>query len=241
LEPFEWEELDDNSNNELKSTDNNTEDVLISVQRLGFDNLTSEFNHEHLDDDGENCDLEEQWVSKYSTEDVHFHFELSSIELVEDLHENEGLEDKGKVEKFLCVVTCWLLQWSVLFLIDFIFCKELVNNLSLATTFKFGFLILIEFLYVCYELIIIMIFFSLSFSVEFTSILGKQFLIKIFSFKIISRNCLFLPPFNIFMSCIVIRGIIWVVRKAFEISVSICLCIKLKAWNIVVFAKSSLA
>jgi len=237
LEPFEWEELDDNSNNELKSTDNNTEDVLIGVQRLGFDNLTSEFDHEHLDDDGENCDLEEQWVSKYSTEDVHFHFELSSIELVEDLHENEGLEDKGKVEKFLCVVTCWLRQWSEVFLIDMSCYKELVNNLSLATTFKFGFLIMIEFIYVCFDFI----FYSLSFSVEFTSILGKQFLIKIFSFKIISRNCLFLPPFNIFTSCIVIRGIIWVVRKAFDITVSVCLCIKLKAWNIVVFAKSSLA
>lgn len=138
MEPFEWEELDDNSNNELKSTDNNTEDVLIGVQWLGFDNLTSEFNHEHLDNDGENCDLEEQWVSKYSTEDVHFHFELSSIELVENLHENEGLEDKGEVEKFLCVVTFWLRQWSVVFLIDLSNFKELVNNLSLTTTLKFG-------------------------------------------------------------------------------------------------------
>jgi len=202
LEPFEWEELDDKTNNELEGTDNNTEDVLIGVQSLGFDDLTSEFNHEHLDDNGENCDVDEKWVSEHTIEDVQFFFELSRVELVENLHENEGLEDVGEVDEFLGSVTWWLLHWGVVLLFDVISRKEIV------ITFEFFFRIfgfLLEFMPIIW-------FFM---SVEFANILGQHFLVEISGSKSLIINFLFFPPFNFVACSIVLLGIEWVVFDAF--------------------------
>lgn len=224
MEPLDWEELDDKTNDELKGTDNNTEDVLIGVQSLRFDNLSSEFNHEHLDDDGEDSDVDEKWVSEHATEDVQFLFELSSIELVENLHENESLEDVGEVDELLGTKSSWLLRWEVLLLLNAFIIKEIVIT--------FEFLLLI---FLLLDVSMELIFFNGG--VEVANEVGEHFLVEIINSKIMIVNLLFLPPVNVELSGIVILSIEWVELDAFgDIALR-----EFKAWNIVWFAEDALA
>jgi len=120
-----------------------------------------------LDDNGENCDVDEKWVSKHSVEDIEFLLELSGIDLVENLHENEGLEDVCEVAEFLGSITFWLLHWGVLCLFYILFFEESV------ITDKF----LLFFLCI-FDISLIFIWF-LTF-VEIANVMSKHFLVKIF-------------------------------------------------------------
>jgi hypothetical protein len=59
-------------------------------------------DHDNLDDDCEENDGQESAVSEDTREDVDLSLEqFSSINLVEDLHENEHLEDESIVQSLL--------------------------------------------------------------------------------------------------------------------------------------------
>lgn len=74
----------------------------MGVEWPGLDCLTTDLNHCHLDYKGENGYEKEQEVVEEALEDIELSIlNLSGVDLVEKLHENEHLEDHCIVKKFL--------------------------------------------------------------------------------------------------------------------------------------------
>jgi hypothetical protein len=75
---------------------------LVGVKRISFDKMTSILNHSHLDNESQNGDPDKKHVVENSLENVQLSkFNLLCINLVENLHKNESLEDESKVKAFL--------------------------------------------------------------------------------------------------------------------------------------------
>lgn len=86
---------------------------MSSVQRIAFSNLSSDFNHNNLYNEGQKSDENEDAVSENSSEDVEFSkLEKSSIELIEKLHEYEDLEHVSEVNKLLSSGVLWNISWE---------------------------------------------------------------------------------------------------------------------------------
>lgn len=81
---------------------------------MSLDGHTSDLNHNHLDYECENDHTHEKAVSEHSRENIEFSFfELSSVDLVEKLKEDENLEDQGIVEKLLSLIPLLKVVWSI--------------------------------------------------------------------------------------------------------------------------------
>lgn len=99
MEESKRHEFDDKSPNKLKGTYGKAEDILVHVQWLALYNFTTVLNHCHLDKDCEHCYENKKTVVEESFENIQFtEFNLSSIDLVENLHEYENLEHECEVE-----------------------------------------------------------------------------------------------------------------------------------------------
>lgn len=69
---------------------------------MTFDDLSTDLDENHLDNESEDNNTDELGISGDTGEDVEFTvFDLTSVDLVKELHEHEGLEDHGVVDKFL--------------------------------------------------------------------------------------------------------------------------------------------
>lgn len=101
LEPSKWQELNAKPNQELKGSNSDAEQVLVDVEWPTLEGWTSKLDHSELHEDGEDSDVDEERVSEHASEDVQFSFKFSCVELVEDLHHNEGLEDVREQNQFL--------------------------------------------------------------------------------------------------------------------------------------------
>jgi len=94
LEPSDWCKLDNESPDKRKRTKCKRHEILIGIEWPGLDSLSSDFNHAHLDNESEGGHSNEQEVVEEPGENVDFtFFDLSGIDLVEKLHEDEDLED----------------------------------------------------------------------------------------------------------------------------------------------------
>jgi len=78
-----------------------------------FDDSSTDLDENHLDNESEDNYTDELDVSGHTGEDIEFSvFDLTSVDLVEELHENEGLEDHSVMDKFLGWSTKFLLVWE---------------------------------------------------------------------------------------------------------------------------------
>lgn len=106
MEELEWDEFKDQTNDKLNGSNGQADHVLSGVKWVGFDGSTSVLNHSHLDDESEDCNVDEKHVSEDSLKDVLFSlFKLSGIDLVENLHEHKCLEHICKMKALLGSVT----------------------------------------------------------------------------------------------------------------------------------------
>lgn len=96
------EELGRNGSEELvgdegDGTDGDADEVLVPVEGGGADEGAGELDEDDLEDDGDDDDHPEHAVGEDVLKHVGLVVDLSGVELVEDLHEDEGVEDEGVV------------------------------------------------------------------------------------------------------------------------------------------------
>ena len=104
---------------------------MLSAQRVRFDKSTTVLHHGHLDDDGEDGDVDEQHVVENAAEHIDFsELKLSGVDLIEDLHEHESLEDVGVMDDLLGVVSVLHLAGHVLVLVVI---ENVISALELET------------------------------------------------------------------------------------------------------------
>ena len=101
MEPLKWKEFDDKSSNEFESSNNDADKILIKVEWKALNSGSSKLNNSELHKNCKDRDVNEEHVSEQSGEDIKFFIKFSGVELVENLHHNEGLEDKGEEEELL--------------------------------------------------------------------------------------------------------------------------------------------
>jgi len=71
-----------------------------------FHNFSTNLDHGHLNEEGDNHDDVEPTILKHSTEDVDLvGLKLSGVNLVENLHEDKDLEHISEVKGFLSIAT----------------------------------------------------------------------------------------------------------------------------------------
>lgn len=86
---------------------------MVSVERVAFNDSATDLNKNHLDDECKDNNGKEVWVLEDTREDVEFTvLNLTGIELIEELHEHEGLEHHGVMEKLLGWCTQILFVWE---------------------------------------------------------------------------------------------------------------------------------
>lgn len=111
--PSKRSTFDDETPNELAHTEKDADDVLLHVDWVTFDDSSTDLDENHLDNESEDNYTDELDVSGHTGEDIEFSvFDLTSVDLVEELHENEGLEDHSVMDKFLGWSTKFLLVWE---------------------------------------------------------------------------------------------------------------------------------
>lgn len=114
MEELEWHELDDYSPEKLDGADCNANDVELFTESVGLNCHTSDLNHSHLSDKGDNDDGDKEPVSENSFKDIEFAlFKQSCVDLVKKLQENKNLEHQGVVKKFVSFVPFLEVIWSV--------------------------------------------------------------------------------------------------------------------------------
>lgn len=90
------DELNDNSPNESERTNCEANQVLFPGKGHSSESTATELGDADLDGEGEHSDEEEDPVVEESGEHVEISgAELASVDLVEQLHEHEGLEHHG--------------------------------------------------------------------------------------------------------------------------------------------------
>lgn len=106
LEESKWHKLDEESPDKLTRSESDAEQVLIASQWISFCDPSTDFHNNHLDHECEDDDRDEKWVSEDTFKDVKLIFlEFSGVQLIEQLHEDESLEDMGVVKKLLGLIS----------------------------------------------------------------------------------------------------------------------------------------
>ena len=120
MEVFQWDELNDESPWKRNYTNGQTDKVLFSVKSVALGNNSTNLNHADLCDPFNNPNDDESGVAKEVSENILFVFlNLSSVDLIEQLQENENLEYKCEVNNLLCLVSNFKIQWCVTFKFSF--------------------------------------------------------------------------------------------------------------------------
>lgn len=120
MEVFQWDELNDESPWKRYYTNGQTDKVLFSVKSVALCNNSTNLNHADLCDPLNHPNDDESGVAKEVSENILFVFlNLSSVDLIEQLQENENLEYKCEVNNLLCLVSNFKIQWCVTFKFSF--------------------------------------------------------------------------------------------------------------------------
>lgn len=113
LEESKWHELDGDTPEQFARSDHSGYLVLVPVERIALRDLSSNFNHGYLHSKCQERDENEQPISENAREDVEFsELDESGIELIEELHENEDLEDHGVMQQLLRWAAIWQVLWQ---------------------------------------------------------------------------------------------------------------------------------
>ena len=95
------EKLHDHAPNERACTDGNADQMLFLTEGDSADWGTTVLHEEVLHDHGAHKDQKEEGVVKEAAEDIELLYtELTSVDLVENLHAHKGLEDDRVVGQF---------------------------------------------------------------------------------------------------------------------------------------------
>jgi len=87
---------------------------------VALGNNSTNLNHADLCDPFNHPNDDESGVAKEVSENILFVFlNLSSVDLIEQLQENENLEYKCEVNNLLCLVSNFKIQWCVTFKFSF--------------------------------------------------------------------------------------------------------------------------
>jgi len=109
LPPGKRSLFNDETPDELAKTEEDADEVLLHAERVAFHDSSADLDENHLDNESEDDNTHELGVSCDTGEDVEFTvLDLTGVDLVEELHEHEGLEDHGVMDEFL--------GWSTFFL-----------------------------------------------------------------------------------------------------------------------------
>ena len=105
-EPTAWDALEDEAPDERECTDSSAVSVLLPSDGHSTHVAATVLNDNDLDGECQDEDSKEHWVVEESFKDVVLLLtKLPCVDLVEKLHEDEGLEDDGVHLDLLC----WLL------------------------------------------------------------------------------------------------------------------------------------
>jgi hypothetical protein len=86
---------------------------LLSVECIAFSDLAANLNHSNLNNNCKYGDTNENPVSENTCKDIEFPIKKKScIELVEQLHEDENLENECEEQKLLSSDTTWNIKWG---------------------------------------------------------------------------------------------------------------------------------
>lgn len=108
-----WNELDHNSHNQTTSANSDAKQVLIDSKRRAFDGSSSNLNQYNLDSDGHDFNDDEERVVEEIVEDVKLLiFDLSCVDLIENLHEDKCIEDHSEKDSIFkspsfVMLSCW--------------------------------------------------------------------------------------------------------------------------------------
>ena len=93
LEPSGWDALEDQAPDKCEGSDGCANAVVLHAEWVGAHVATTELDNDHLNTEGEENDANEHPVVEEVLEDVELMLtELTGVDLVEQLHEDEGLE-----------------------------------------------------------------------------------------------------------------------------------------------------
>lgn len=113
LVPSERSLFDNETPDELASTEKDADQVLLRADWVTFDDSSTDFDENHLDNEGEDNNADELGISGDTGKDIELTvFDLTGVDLVEELHEHEGLEDHSVMDKFLGWSTEFLFVWE---------------------------------------------------------------------------------------------------------------------------------
>ena len=102
LEEFEWNLLENKSPDKFSSSESKADVVLLSIKSMSLDDLSSNLNKSDLNSNCEEDDKNEEPVVEHALEDIHLSLlDLSSVNLIEELHEDEDLEDECEMQELL--------------------------------------------------------------------------------------------------------------------------------------------
>jgi hypothetical protein len=114
LVPTERSLFNNETPDELASTKEDADGVLPWRKWVTFDDSSTDLDENHLDNESEDNNTDELDISGDTGKDVEFTvFDLTSVDLVEELHEHEGLEDHGVMNKLLGWSTLSLFVWEL--------------------------------------------------------------------------------------------------------------------------------
>lgn len=104
--------LDHETPDKLSSTEEDADSILVHGKWVTFNDSSTDLDENHLDNESEDNNTDELGISHDTGEDVEFSFlDLTSVDLVEELHEDEGLEDHGVVKELLGWIATLLFAW----------------------------------------------------------------------------------------------------------------------------------
>lgn len=105
--------FDNETPEELASTEKDADNILLHAHWVTFDDSSTDLDENHLDNESEDNYTDELGISSDTGKDIEFTvFDLTSVDLVEELHEHEGLEDHSVMDKLLGWSTKFLFVWE---------------------------------------------------------------------------------------------------------------------------------
>lgn len=101
------EQFDQDSPNKSSNTNSEADTLLSPCHGETSDRDTTKLYEKHLHHESEHKNANEEPIVEEALEYVDFITELTTVDLVEDLHEDEALEQNCVNEGFVCLSLSW--------------------------------------------------------------------------------------------------------------------------------------
>jgi len=112
LEPFKRKNFDEYTPEQFSCSKSQRNTISPHFKRICLCNSSTNFNHRHLDNESWNCYGNKQPISADSFKDIERASQQSSIELIENLHEYENLENICHMKEFFCSCSLISTPWN---------------------------------------------------------------------------------------------------------------------------------